>query len=372
MWRLATLMLLTTLIGCAMPGTPQTSSGKRTPLVPQPAIVPTAWQHPSASEAVAAHPWWTALNDDVLNDLMTQAWTRNPDIRIAEARLNAVRAIVADADPDEKIMAAAELGAAENDAHVVQLGVAHAVTTAYADARLAEQRKDILRQRMQQAHDLTARLHRRLQAGLINTRVLREAEQTEIETRQAVAKAHHDQQQALSSLALLTGMAPIEFKLRPRADQPTGRLSLQPDLPSVVIDRRPDVQAAWQRLLASSSADGQEDGLPLAARIEQADAAPTGRDALYRKAVLAALQDVETALDGWRMSNGEAKASQDFLEIQTASVRDTERELAAGRVSRIELLKAMLTENLAQENLLLAQHAQRVAFAAAQLALARD
>lgn len=372
MRRLLTLLLPTILAGCATQGVQELPAVEPTPSVPQQAILPTAWKHAAATEAVATNPWWKALNDTVLNDLIAQTLTNNPDIRIAEARLNEIRATVAEADPDEQVAAAAGLRAAENDAHVVQLEVVHAVTTAYANARLAEKRKDILQQRMDLAHDLTTRLHRKLEAGLANTRTLREAEQTEIEMHQAAAKTHHDHQQAIARLALLSGMAPVEFKLPSGGDLFAGHLAIQPDLPGTVIGRRSDVQAAWQRLLTATSADGDDDELPLAARIEQADAAPAVRESLYQKSVLAALQDVETTLAGWRLSNAEAKASLEFLEIQTANVHDMERELSAGRLSRIDLLKAMLTKNLAQENALLAQHAQRVAFAAAQLALARD
>lgn len=369
---LATMLLLASLAGCATPDTPEIPGGKPIPPEPRQVILPTAWQHASATETIAIRPWWTALNDAVLNDLITQALTSNPDVAIAEARLNEIRATVAAADPDERVMAVAELSATESDAHVVQLEVAHAVTMHYADARLAEKRKDLLRQRMQLAQDLTARLHRRLEAGLANTRSLREAEQTEIETHQASTKAHQDHQQAMARLALLSGLAPVAFKLPPGADLFSEPLAMQPESPATIMDRRPDVQAAWQRLLAASAADPVDDDLPLAAQIEQADASAIVRDAIYRKSVLAALQGVEAALAGWRWCNSEARSSHDFLEIQTANVRDVERELAAGRVSRIELLKAMLTENLARENALLAQHAQRVAFAAAQLALARD
>ncbi len=373
MQRLFTLLLPAMLVGCTTQAVQELPSVEPSAPAPQQAILPTAWTHAPAIETAPASPWWQALNDLVLNDLIAQALMNNPDIRIAEARLSKIRTTVTDADPDEQAMAAAELHAAENDTHVTRLDVTHAVTSAYIDARLAEKRKNLLRQRMQLASDLTSRLHRRLVAGLIDTRTLREAEQTEIETRQAIAKTHHDYQQAMAKLALLSGLAPVEFKLAAGGDGLfAGHLAIQPDPPGTVIDRRPDVQAAWQRLLASTTTNGDDDGLPLAAQLEQADAAPASRDALYRKAVLAALQDVETALAGWRLSNAEAKASRDFLEIQTANVHDIEREISAGRLSRIELLKAMLAENLAQENLLLAHHAQRAAFAAAQMALARD
>ena len=372
MWRFSTCCLLAVLTGCATPNVQEQPSEKPAVPAPQAANLPTAWKHATASETAATTPWWEALNDSVLDDLIVQSLTSNPDIHIADARLSEIRGIAADADPDEQAVASAALNAAEQDARASRLAVAHAVTTAYADARLAEKRKGLLQQRMRLTHDLTTRLNRKLQAGLTNSRTLRDAEQTEIETHQATTRIHHDFQQAVNQLALLTGVAPIEFKLPANGDFFAGHTALRPDLPDSVIERRPDVQAAWQRLLAATSADSNDDNLPITAQIEQAETSPAGRDALYRKAVLAALNDVETALAGWRSANAEAKASQDFLEIQTANVQDMERELAAGRASRIDLLKAMLAENQAQESALLALHAQRIAFAAAQLALARD
>ena len=371
MRRLLPLLLMIT--GCAMQSSETLPEIEATRAEPHEAIVPTTWNHASTHEPSAITPWWSVWNDAVLNDLIAQALTNNPDTRIADARLNEIRALVADPDSDEQAIAPIALLAAENDAHVTQLEVTHAIVTTYADVRLAEQRSELLKQRMQLARDLTARLHRRLEAGLIRTRTLREAEQTEIETHQAAAKAHHDVQQASAKLALLTGTAPIEFNLAAGNTLLNTPSAVDPDLPAAVIARRPDVQAAWQRLLAASTTtDDPLDDLPLMAGVEQVDTARSVREMLYQKAVLAALQSVESALAAWRASKAELKSAQAFLEIQTANVRDSEREIAAGRLSQIDLLKASLAENIAQENVLLAQRAQRIAFAAAQLALARD
>jgi len=366
------LPLLLAVTGCATQPA-ETLPTIEIPLAaPHEATVPTTWNHTNTHEPSTITPWWSVWNDAVLNELIAQALTNNPDTRIADARLNEIRALVADPDPDEQAIAPIALLAAENDAHVTQLEVTHAIVTTYADVRLAELRTELLKQRMQLARNLTARLHRRLEAGLINTRTLREAEQTEIETHQAVARAHQDVQQATAKLALLTGTAPIEFKLAAGNMLLNTPSAVDPDLPAAVIARRPDVQAAWQRLLAASTADDKLDDLPLVAGIEQVDSARNVREVLYQKAVLAALQEVESALAAWRASKAEYKSAQAFLEIQTANARDSEREIAAGRLSQIDLLKALLAENIAQENVMLAQHAQHIAYAAAQLALARD
>ncbi len=368
---LSWLPLLALLAGCATQDPRESSGTDPIPLAPDQVTLPTAWRHEPATESVVATAWWKSLNDPVLNDLIAQAQSNNPDLKITRARLNEIKNIAAEADSDEKETAAGLLLAAENDAHVIQLGVTHTVVTTYLEAQLADKRKEILQQRMQLAHDLTARLHRKLEAGLINSRSLRESEQTEIETRTATEKNHHDRRQAVGRLALLTGLAPIEFKLTPGTDPLSANLELRPDLPSRVIERRPDVQAAWQRLLVATMSKPDGD-LPLAARLDLAEASIDNRDALYRKSVLAALQEVEAALSGWRSSRAEAGTSAEFLEIQSANVHDLERELTAGRISQIELLKAKLAENLAQENALLAQYALRGAFAATQLALARN
>jgi len=373
MLRCAIWLLLVTLGGCTTTSMQPPPVEKPLPEAPQQASVPTAWRHSSTTEEAFPAPWWNLLNDPILDDLIVQSLINNPDIRIAEARLSTIRANIAEADANEKVTGDSILNAAENDAHAVQLEVSHAMTIAYADARLAEKRKELLLQRMHLARDLTARLNRKLQAGLTNSRTLREAEQSEIETRQAATRVHQDFLHATQRLALLSGVTPVEFTLPPSGQFFSHRLSVHPDAPNIVIKRRPDVQAAWQRLLAASSSETEtDDDMPLTTQVEQTDSTQSVREALYRKSVLAALNEVETALADWRSANTVAKSSQDALDIQVGNLRDTERELASGRISQIELLKAQVLENIAIENALLAMHAQRIAFAAAQLALARD
>ena len=368
--RALALVLLFMLAGCAAQGTPR--EAEPIPLAPDQVILPTAWQHVPATETAAPRPWWKALHDPVLDDLIAQALDHNPEIKVATARLDEIRTIVADADHGDEVAAMAQLRAAEADVHVVQLEVSHAVTAAYADARLAEKKRGMLQQRMQLALELTTRLHRKLEAGLINARLLRESEQAGIDTREAAAKNHQKHRQALARLALLSGQAPIAFTLAPGPDLFAVALVVQPDLPSTVMDRRPDVQAAWQRLLAAIAVDGDNDSLPLGVQLEQADAAPAGREALYRKSVFAALQEVEVALSVWRLADQQNRAAADALEMQSANVHDLERELTAGRVSRIEGIHAALAENQALESVLQAQYGRINAYAAAQLALASD
>jgi outer membrane protein TolC len=115
-----------------------------------------------------------------------------------------------------------------------------------------------------------------------------------------------------------------------------------------------------------------DDSSPILMQIEQADQVVSVREAMYQKALHTALQDVESAMGAWHSAGTEQKMAEDALELRTADVRDTQRAMAAGRASRVELLKAELNENQARENLLVTTHARYLAFAAVQLALGRE
>lgn len=342
---------------------------------PEPAVVPTAWRHVGKAGGSVIAPWWNALNDEPLNALVTQALIANPDVHVAEARLGQIESVVAEADQDEQPAAQAALHAAEYDVRVLRQGVIHAMVATYLEARLAESRQELLHQRMQLARQLTEALHKRLMAGIASTGPLREQESAEVEIRQAKVRARHEYDRAKARLAVLQGLTPVEFTLN-AGKYPAG-LALEPavDAPADVVDRRADVQAAWQRLLAvnaGQTANDDDDDATIMTQIEQTESSVANRDALYRKSVLIALQDVESAMTDWHQAGLESQNSQDALELMTANVHDTQRAVAAGRLSRVESLKAELAENQAQENSLTAAHARLLAYAALQLALARD
>jgi outer membrane protein TolC len=339
---------------------------------PEQAVVPTSWRHAGISDATSGTPWWTSWNDVSMNALVEQAMQANPEIRIAEARLGEIEKIAAEADPGEQIVAQAALNAARNDANVVRQAAAHAIVSAYLDARMAENRQAILHLRMQMERELTETLHKRLIAGLGNAASLREQELAEVETRQAKTRVHQDHGQAVIRLAMLLGQPPVEFSLSSGIDPWVADLKTSIDTPAKIVERRPDVQAAWQRLLVASAVKVEEDDTSIGTQIDQSDASSGARDALYRKTVLAALQDAELAMAAWHGAGMELKAGRDALEIQSSQVANMLRMVNAGRSSRAELLKARLAENVAQETALAAAHARSVAFAALQLALARD
>ncbi len=366
------LLLMAAFSGCATaPVISDPIPPEPTPAVePEPAIVPTAWRHARMVESVDTSEWWKAWNDEVLNVLVDQTLLSNPEIRAAEARLGQVESVVSDADPEEQPVAQPALNAAKHDVSAVRLAVIHAVVMAYLDARLAERKLDILQQRLKIQHNLTETLHKRLVAGLAGTGPLREQEAASIDTHQAKSAAMLDREQAVNRLALLLGHPPVEFTLQSGSNPFGAKLKLQIDPPASVIERRPDIQSAWQRLLAATAGQASDDDLPITVEIEQTESSPAAREALYRKSVLIALQETEQALASWRRSGGAVKAAHDQLDIQTAQLESAQRTLEAGRLSRAEMLKAHLAENLAQENLLTAEHARSTAFAALQLAIA--
>jgi outer membrane protein TolC len=376
MSRLLLLMLLSFLAACAIAPSQPTALPPETAGTDEPdqAVVPTAWRHGDVVENTAESAWWNVWQDETLNGLVDQAMLTNPDILLAETRLGQVEIVAGSADDDEQGIAQPALIAVRNDAQVVRQAVEHAVVSTYLEARLADSRQELLLTRLQLQRDLTNTLYKRLTAGLENTTQMREQEQEEAHTHLAKKQIHYDREQTQIKLAALLGKPPVEFTLSPSTANAGITLSPTLDAPSAVIERQPEVQAAWQRLLSARATSKKRDldDLDINTQLDLADAMPATRESAYQKSVLLALQQPELAMLAWRRASAQFKSARDALDIQQTQLSATQRAVDAGRLSRIELIKAQLAQNLAQENLLLAAHARNQAYAAVQLALAKD
>jgi NodT family efflux transporter outer membrane factor (OMF) lipoprotein len=441
---------------------------------PQPEVVSGAWQSVApASQPLHGAPWWQALQAPPLQALIGRALAANTDLATAAAR---VRQAAASADaalasgrptlalntaaerqnlaksqlprnedgsrPSSRrrqfgldavaayeldwlgrnalalSAAQAEQGAAEQDAAAARITLTAAVVETYAEACWAEQQAQLSSARRAQAAVLSEAEERRLSAGLVARSALNAGFDTATRAQLDLEDAQRRRQQALGRLAVLLGEQAHQFEagpldtqwLQPLAD----RIALPAsDQPADVIGRRPDVQAAWQRLLAAHQDSERAqlerypritltastgllaeslrgwlrgdalgwllglrgsvplwDGGRIAAQSEQARAQRGERQAEYRRVVLTALQEVEGALtdfEATRLALGHAQALRERRRQEEQAAR---REQGAGRRSRGSVAEAALLGLQAQDEWLRAQRAHLTSFVSLHRVLA--
>lgn len=461
------IALLALLTGCAAPLV----------RAPEPMVAPTAWSariDTAAATAVPVAAWWEELADEQLNRLVELALRDGADVSLAAARVRQARAFAQEASANrlpqvdvgvagvrERIpktslrdgeggkqtipayrqsnfaarldaryeidllgrlalgerAAAAEAAASEEELRAVRQWLAREVVLAYADLRLAEERAALSREANIRLGDLLNSEQERLKAGLVARERLRGAQRALAETSDAQAALVQERHAALARLANLLGLSTGELQVQIRADY-FARLGLSgavtPDLPATVIERRPDVAAAWQRVLASSDQAERArlerypalaltgsagyvseafrrwltgdavawllqaalqapvfDGGRIEARTEQARAAVDELHAQHRKLVVSALAETETALSATQT----ARERMAFAEAELAR-RVADRSAAAdlrsaGIGSRPELVQREIEQLAAAETLSARRHDLLVAWANTHKALGR-
>ena len=297
--------------------------------------------------------------------------------------------------------ARAQSMAAEHDAAAARIALICAVVEAYADIALAEQQAALADAQAGLAGEAEAAEQRRLLAGLTNQRALRGRQDVWSRTALAADDASRQRKQAVDRLALLLGQ-PAHHFAAPAVSAAVleQALALQADQPADVIGRRPDVLAAWQRLLAAT-ADAERahlerypritlsagsgllseafsrwlrrdalgwvlgvranaslfDGGRQQAQANQAQALSQERQAEYRKTVLTALQEAESAFVQFEFTRASAAQAAAATQRRQADERNVRSELAAGRTSRVVMLDAGRATLEARDELLRAQRA---------------
>lgn len=428
----------------------------------------------ASSSAVPANAWWQELGDSELDGIVAAALTANADVSIAAARVRQARAL-ADAaaaarrpqldlgtsaarervprtifrdtqgthveiPPFERSRfglqaearyeidllgrlalgehaAVAGLNASDADLRAVRQWLAREVVLTYADLRLADDRAAIARDAQAALERLRSAEKLRLQAGLIGRDRIREADRQWAEKgdeRVAIAEERHA---ALVRLAGLSGKAPAEVTITAR-ERYFGQLALSgvvaADLPVTVLDQRPDVAAAWQRVVAAhreaervrlerypaltltgSTGFASEairswlTGAAIAwvaqaalqgplldagrnrARTDQAIAVMDEQLAQHRKIVVQALVEVETTLGAAHAGRARVELAEGELVRRAADREAASATLAAGLGSRPALLQAELALLDAIEAMSLRRHELLRAWVSAQHALGR-
>lgn len=409
---IAALAGLTVLSGCA---TTQVS-------LPAKMTAPDSWRTPLTkltSESGNEGPeWWKPLADPELDRLIVLALEENADIRIASARIQQARALMAGAVAEQRpslgsslevrrervpetrirdtdgvaaripplrrshisgqiveatyevdllgrlALAAqaseAELLATEAEHRAVRLWVAHEVVVAYADTRLAEVLLPQANRAFELATELLAAERTKRKAGLSRLAAVRAVEDELASAREALTNLERSRSLRLTRLALVLGKAPSELAWTP-VDVYFARFpdtgAIDADLPAAVLDRRADIDAAWHRLVASAT-DAERVRLEKYPKLTLTGSAGFLSETLRRWLTGDALGwAIGAAVQGPLLDGGRVKARAD-----AASAIATERQMEYRKVvlQALNEVEAALTEAAyAQERLRIAESALR-------------
>lgn len=280
----------------------------------------------------------------------------------------------------------ASLAASRIDLAAVRLSTATALADAYVQAAAAEDRLRLARQNIALAERTLAAIRRRLDVGTATALDLAQQESVVAGQRATVPDLEITLRQMRNAVVVLTGRAPEAETVRGGG---LGRLrlpSVAPGLPSRLLVRRPDVAAAERRLAAAAAnveaaraaflpevaltgsgglasaflknllrADalaasigasvtetifdgGAREGNLALARAQHAELA-----ADYRKAVHAALADVENALVAVDQTRRHEVLQEAVVTAARKAQRLTEQQLAEGTVAITTVLDAQRT-----------------------------
>ncbi|HKO89387.1 MAG TPA: efflux transporter outer membrane subunit [Burkholderiales bacterium] len=270
------------------------------------------WKEAQPSEHVARGEWWRVFNDEALNTLQTQALAANAQLQAAAARVRQARAIVGivnadrlpqlgagfgpsrtkptgtalglpqgvDTSPytiwradlnaswevdlfgrigDGVRAAESEAGSSEATYQSLMLALQADVASVYFQLRAMDSELALLRDTVDWRHQNVDLTQKRFNAGAISELDLARAK-TELATTQSEMHALERQRARLEhALAVLLGRAPANFTLtqQPFTESERENVPVIPaGLPSTLLERRPDVVAAQQSLMASNARIG--------------------------------------------------------------------------------------------------------------------
>jgi multidrug efflux system outer membrane protein len=389
------------------------------------------WRQAKPADAQPRGEWWMAFGDRVLDDLMKRAVERNDRIQVAAARLMQARALVrgteADKMPQVGLSAGAfrgtqpqtgprpitNLSAGSGLSYEVDLfrKIARATEAAELDA---QSREALLRgaQLLVQADVAQTYFALRaldIEAGIVNETVVayrdtlrltearfRAGDVAELDVARVRSEVAATESDALAlerqraqrehALAVLVGEVASGFSVAP-ARWDAALPVIPAGVPSVVLERRPDVAAAQRQLLAAQARVGVAqaawfpdirltaaggystseasdlfkwsarawgigallalpvfDGGKRRAGIEAASAELDGTLAAYREQVLVAFRDVEDQLSALRLLDQQAQAESVAVSSASRATALSSARYRNGSISQLDLLDSQRTE----------------------------
>jgi NodT family efflux transporter outer membrane factor (OMF) lipoprotein len=406
------------------------------------------WVHAVPADTLERGPWWELFGDPQLNDLASRVEVSNQTVAQAVARYAQARALVAQQraslfptvnltasrdrsggggdtptrgsyqfaigtswEPDvwgrlRSGVEAARAGeqASAADLQAARLSAQGELATNYFNLRELDVARALQAQTIA-GYERTARItQNRYEAGIVARTDVLQAETQLANARADLLSLERQRAQLEHAIAVLVGQAPANFSIAPMNVQPGVVPDIPFDVPSTLLQRRPDIaaaerraaqaneqigiaQAAWfpsLRLtgdvgagaahlsdLFSASALAWSLGASLAqtifnagatrAQVESARAAFEEAAARYRQTVLTAFQDVEDQLAASRVLQQQlalreqASRAADLVEQQVLN------RYQAGQVSFTEVVTAQVTAANARRALAQARSDRQVA-----------
>ena len=269
------------------------------PVIPASAAItpPATWRTLTGATAPIATDWWRGFGDPVLADLVARALTNNPDLAIAAARVEEVRAAARLAraqtapaiggsagttagqslspfgTPSDAIgaqpavqvsydldlfgrlrqanrAAAAQAVAGEAARETVRLAVVTSVATGYVTLRGLDQRLAIARDTLVARTEALRIARRRFETGYSARLDLRQAEADYRATEVLIPQAELAIRRQEDALALLLGENPAPIARGLTLDRIVTPV-VPAGLPADLLRRRPDIYQAEQTLVAA-------------------------------------------------------------------------------------------------------------------------
>jgi NodT family efflux transporter outer membrane factor (OMF) lipoprotein len=412
------------------------------------------WKQASPNDAAKRGPWWEVFGDPVLNDLESQLDTENLTIAQALANYEEARQ-VARADRTGYLPAVSVTGAAQRSngpsaevvpgrgltsstytaelnaswapdfwgklRRTVEADVAAAQASAanlanarlsseaslaqdYAELRIADDQIRLLENAVE-AYRRTVTITQNKYAVGVSARSDIITAQTQLDsTRAQLIGAGVQRAQLEHAIAVLLGKPPAEFSITRRPNVDLAVPEVPPELPSSLLERRPDVAAAERTAAAANARVGVQvaayypdvtltgafgyEGSPVNSLIstpfrfwtlgaqatdalldwgqrhDEVLSARAAYDAAadsYKQTVLTAFQQVEDNLSSLRILKSESKVERDAVKEAAQAAQIAVNEYNAGTVDFTTVVTAQVTELNNRETALGISQSQLVA-----------
>ncbi|HSH91014.1 MAG TPA: efflux transporter outer membrane subunit [Ramlibacter sp.] len=402
------------------------------------------WVRAVPADMLERGPWWQLFNDPTLNDLVSRVEVSNQNVAIAVANYAQARALVAEQRASLFPVVSLDAGASRSgpparsnfqvgiggswepdvwgrlrrgvnsaqageqaslaDLQAAKLSAQGELAVDYFNLRELDVQHALQLQTIAGYERTFTITTNRYNAGIVARTDVLQAQTQLINARAEILGIERQRAVLEHAIAVLIGLAPANFTLPPRPVWQGAVPAIPFDVPSTLLQRRPDIAAAERRAaqaneqigiaqaaffpslrlngslgssaarigdLFSSSAIAWSIGAALAqtifdagarsARVDSARAGLEEASARYRQTVLSAFQDVEDQLVASRVLMQQLTLREQAAQAANLVEQQVLNRYLAGQVSYTEVVQAQVTAQNARRALVQAQSDQQVA-----------